>query len=543
MEATVKKREWVKNAAIIFLSVMLVLTFFSNTFMNRTLPEVSTQQVTSGTINTKIRGSGAVTSNSTLEVTLEQSRTVETVLVKNGQEVAVGDILFTLKAGEGDELETAVTALETAELNYKIALLEAKKGGSSTTGDAADSAYSEYKAASAKRQSIGTALDKLSTAQAAVDSANASLSEAKAHLDILSGGKLSEIVKLKELLTEAEKNLATSVANDNAAGLTLDSETTIAWEKAVSDYKAELESKYSVPLTEYDVLYDKVVQYEQTAASAAANLASVKATYGDYTADDYAAAKSAEESAKKAYSTASDALSDALSNEKIDDQIDALKNSQTEKELQKLREKVAELSATTEGNQVTAKAAGVINDITVTAGSVTTPGTALATIQQNDRGYSVKISVTAEQAKKVTVGDTADVGNYYWWGSEITATLESILPDAQSAGKNKFLVFTVAGDVDVGTNLDISIGQKSASYDAIVPNSALRNDSNGDFVLAITQKSSPLGNRYVATRVDIKILAKDDTSTAISGLGSGEYVITTSSKPIEAGQLVRMAEG
>ena len=34
-EVKVKKREWVKTAAIIFLSVMLVLTFFSNTIMNR----------------------------------------------------------------------------------------------------------------------------------------------------------------------------------------------------------------------------------------------------------------------------------------------------------------------------------------------------------------------------------------------------------------------------------------------------------------------------------------------------------------------------
>ena len=36
-----KKREWVKTAAIIFLTVMLILTFFSNTFMNYSLPEVA----------------------------------------------------------------------------------------------------------------------------------------------------------------------------------------------------------------------------------------------------------------------------------------------------------------------------------------------------------------------------------------------------------------------------------------------------------------------------------------------------------------------
>ena len=38
-------REWVKTFAIIFLAVLLVLTFFSNTIMNMTLPEVSTEYI------------------------------------------------------------------------------------------------------------------------------------------------------------------------------------------------------------------------------------------------------------------------------------------------------------------------------------------------------------------------------------------------------------------------------------------------------------------------------------------------------------------
>ena len=38
------------------LAVLLVLTFFSNTIMNRTLPEVATQSVTSGSITARVRG-------------------------------------------------------------------------------------------------------------------------------------------------------------------------------------------------------------------------------------------------------------------------------------------------------------------------------------------------------------------------------------------------------------------------------------------------------------------------------------------------------
>ena len=41
MENSVRKREWVKTAAIIFLAVLLVLTFISKTIMNASLPEVA----------------------------------------------------------------------------------------------------------------------------------------------------------------------------------------------------------------------------------------------------------------------------------------------------------------------------------------------------------------------------------------------------------------------------------------------------------------------------------------------------------------------
>ena len=69
-----------------------------------------------------------------------------------------------------------------------------------------------------------------------------------------------------------------------------------------------------------------------------------------------------------------------------------------------------------------------------------------------------------------------------------------------------------------------------------------RTDTNGTFVLVLTVKHSPLGNRYIATRVDVNVLAQDDTTAAVSGLSMGDYVITTSSKPLEAGMQVNMVE-
>ena len=98
------KREWVKTAAIIFLSIMLVLTFFAQTIMNYSLPEVATSYVQSGTITAKIRGTGTVESGDPYEVKVTESRKVASVAVVQGQTVQKGDVLLYLEDAESDEL-------------------------------------------------------------------------------------------------------------------------------------------------------------------------------------------------------------------------------------------------------------------------------------------------------------------------------------------------------------------------------------------------------------------------------------------------------
>ena len=191
--------------------------------------------------------------------------------------------------------------------------------------------------------------------------------------------------------------------------------------------------------------------------------------------------------------------------------------------------------------EITANVSGTVSAINVSAGKETTAGSPMAVIDVVDRGYTIKIPVTNEQAKQVKVGDTADVSNYYW-GNDVQATLESITSDPDKPGQGKLLVFRITGEIDAGSTISLSIGQRSANYDSIIPKSALREDTNGHFVLVVTAKSSPLGNRYVATRVDVQVLAEDDTNAAVTGLAQGDYVITTSSKPLEAGTLVRLVE-
>ena len=132
-EQRVKNRGWVKNVAIIFLAVMLVLTFFSNTIMNASLPEAAVQYVQSGSITTQIRGTGTITAKEVYEVKTTTSRKVQSVLVTKDLEVKVGDVLLILAAGEGTETDELKTQLETAKYSYQQKLINMSGGGSEVT--------------------------------------------------------------------------------------------------------------------------------------------------------------------------------------------------------------------------------------------------------------------------------------------------------------------------------------------------------------------------------------------------------------------------
>ena len=76
-EKNIKRKEWVKTATIIFLIVMLVLTFFSHTIMNYSLPEVATAMIEPGSITAKIRGTGNLTSEEPYKVTIQETELAE----------------------------------------------------------------------------------------------------------------------------------------------------------------------------------------------------------------------------------------------------------------------------------------------------------------------------------------------------------------------------------------------------------------------------------------------------------------------------------
>ena len=576
METKTSRREWVKNAAIILLAALLVLTFFSNTIMNRNLPEVATQSVNDGSINAKVRGTGTVSAVGNHVVKAEQTREIRAVMVKSGQNVETGDVLFVLGSGEKSELEQAQEQLSQLQLSYQRAAL----GGSSTdyTADerrveAAKSAYDEamralenldpnedsegYAAlqkqlekAIAERDAAKEAYDAtLSEAQSALSSAEAERLMAEQAVLLIEGWSANDPdplvqeqhqrylndpqLRIDELLAAAvtpapdpEGEEPTPAPDDGDTQQKLEKWTALLEKKNAADdaqsaLNAVATDRLDAAQKKVDGIQKEMANYNQSPEYRDA-IAAADAAFLNYL--DLQAALDARKNAE-AKSNASLGLELQDLSRQIEDQ----------------KKKIEELSGG-EGNQVTAKVSGTIQSIECTAGDTVAKDAVLCVIEVPDMGYTMSFSVTNDQAARLRVGASATVSNYYW-GSSITATLESIRVDPKNPQTNKLLTFEVSGDVNAGAELTVSVGQRSANYDCVVPKSSIHNDSNGDFVYKVESKSSPLGNRYVARRVSVQILAQDDNMVAVTGdLGWGDYVITTSSAPIKSGDLVRLAD-
>ena len=634
------RKEWIKNVAIIFLTVMLILTFFSNTIMNYSLPEVATAMIEPGSITAKIRGTGNLISDDPYKITIQESRTIASVAVKQGDVVEKGQVLFYLEDEDSKELEEAERALDELILAYSSSILK---------GDISGEAYQNIQGGKVSSNSeyqsrIDAAKKKVEEAQAAVESLEQQIA--------ITGTVSSESIDKENELKKAEAELS------NAESTREEAKTKLENAQANAEGVSALEGQYNNALldrgikkTSYetaakyfynklkeknpDFISSNIEKYkdekvfldafesilssskemkkltnavlkadEVESGSVSANdvymgetgyaLTELQAAYEEYeTAVSKVSTIKAELEAKPDHSEMNDykeAYNSAENNyqywkevyQNLQNEIN-MNNTDTQKleanlaaqkveaqgTLEKLkkeyeqlivdigaeldfgnqnsiireqREKIAKLKEAAVGATITAPIAGTITNINKIAGETINPDDEIAVMQPEGKGFSMSFTVTPEQARKVIVGEQAEIQNA-WYYNDITATLTGIRPDPESNGAKKLLVFNVAGDVQEGQSVSVSIGQKSADYDLLVPNSAVREDNNGKFILLVEAKNSPLGNRYIATRVDIEVLGSDDNKTAISApLYGYEYVITNATQPVEAGKQVRLAE-
>lgn len=685
MTETKKKREWVKNAAIIFLAVLLILTFFSNTILNWSLPEVSGQYGGYGTVTTGIRGTATVQVGDLYSVSIDETREIKSVKVRQGDEVEAGQVLFILEEGDSEELEAARETLYDLEYNYNLALLKASGGDYSLQEAEIAELEEELISAIARRDRLQeyaadtdslsvdvelaqALVDELKDEKAGLDAYEAELradgagdgevidallkleaatlvdEEAKAAYDDLNT-LATELETAEKTVTDLEKKLSDLLTQEAEAqedyewkhpmlsaykkalmrynnantklanwGSGMTEAEKAAAEQELKDAKTALDALTPVTEEEVEILADRLVTYKDDIYYTTQELEQAKAMLSIANADgrdltqlkletaqaklvyrettsakneaqreldklvnarlavikpDVTANRSALKEAEAQLKTLKSALEKAQSYDAAVEQIadleksiksktlslestkkqDALNGQQEQmgldkqlRQIEKQKEKIADMEAEALGVEVLAKYAGEVNSVSVVAGDTAKAGATLMTLGLEGKDHFMTLTVSNEQSRLVSIGDKASLNNY-WWGN-LDITLTAIKTDRANPTQNKILEFTVEGDVSDGQSLDITVGQRKNSYNMVVPNSAVREDANGTFILVAQAKSTPLGNRYIATRVDVTVIEKDNYNTALdAGTEFGyEYVITTSNKPIEAGSQVRLAE-
>lgn len=598
------RREWVKNIIIVFLLIMLILTFFSNTIMNYSLPEVSVARMTRDKVSKSYTLDLAAEANKNYSVTADENREIKRVAVRRGQEVKEGQTLLFLAevkdSAEARELQEMIDAEKTA---YEKALIKASENyfelnqAVAKARDALNQAINDRNNApsvpaadpeaekneAARKAVLEADLENISAGsyeKLSSDTANRIATELKAY----------ESAKSEASKSEAEYNgYLNIIKNAGAENGVKPLERSIAEQKAVLEQKkAALDSADSemkpVLMQEIASLELKIKYAEEDLKEVNDTIALLEKSKTDYTAKQTAletaekalARKCAEVSAYLTSEVGSGSSSGGFSGgsslispEPVDYdaavreaqyaldaavntlakqmETDRVADAQTQLDLQAQKKKIDTLEQDMEkllskqsAMEVKSPVDGVVEEIMVASGQSFMENDELMTLNISDDGFTAQATVTAEQAKVLTKGKQAKIADRT---ENVTVTVKNIAKDKKDSSKFT-LTFGIEGDVVAGQNIKVELGDAASPFDRVIPRNAVKKDSSGSFVYVVRSKSSPLGNRYIADKISVTVIAEDDTQCAVNGdFGdSADYIITASSKPFSAGDQVRFSQ-
>ncbi len=494
IKKTRRRKRTLRNFAVIFFVVLIILTFFSNTIMNYSLPEVTTTTVFSGNVSQKIRCQGSVEISSDMEVTVSGKRTVKEVLVEDGDQVKEGDVIMTFEETENEDLKEAEKTLEDLELSYEKSQLRASTD------------YTDDEV------SIQNAKDALADAEADLDQAKAD-----------------------------EASLATAKTEQADAQEAYDKKNA-----EVEGLQAQVDSYQNLEGYTGDVDVDALIAQLATAKSELASLEATLNEKNDLVTE--LSGKTTVEAAADAVTEKSqslDSLQRGLSKKKEADNItaqtNALDDADAVKKIEEQKAKIEKLKEADDCKEIKANGTGIVTGITAKAGDTVGTDSPIANIQLSDSGYVVSCNTAKKDAQMLRVGNEAAIENI--WSDDVKAVVKSIKADTSDPNQKSIVKFSVTGNVQVGETLQFAVGEKSNKYEIVVPNNAVKEDNGGKFVYVVTSKPTPLGNRYLVRKVEVEVLASDTKNSAIQGdLSEYDNVITNASKPLDNGQQVRLTD-
>ena len=573
-----KRRVKVIKAMVAFVAILALLTFFSNTIMNLTIPKVLGSYASRGNLSYSNNARGTIAVDNQTEVKGLEGRTVDKVLVGNFDLVKKGDPLFTLKSiEESSDLQAKKDSLKelqrAAEYDSRVDnsvdfssyydTINTCKETLSQAQDTLDRVRNKDDVESENRAIIDEESVKAVSLEASVTAAAKTVEDLKKEISVID----SQIAPLESQI-QVYIALGTPTPTPTPAPGTTAPETlpegAVPTPTPIPDLDLDGIDRNS-PTYEIDKLMYKIGQLEDEKEAlnsqlsdaqarlddASAALAECKGKIADAQSEIAAlatlpsetAAQNAVTQAQHAVTAAQKSLSDAQTQAGITEDKQRDTEEDRAAQIAKLEKEIAELEAAAKVTQITAPADGYVYNISVISGDALTKKDIVAyIIPEVDRICSVTFEFTAQAAQSIYVGQALDVTSGFIEG----CTVASIKPDPKDPRGKRLVKCVVDGnDAWPGEEITVNAGKGNDNYKCVVPASAVNEDNNGTFVYVIQGSSTPLGDKYTVKRVDVTVEAEDGAAKAIKGEGLDKYdvmIVIRSEKPLEDGQRVRLED-
>lgn len=595
-------RRWVVRAMVTFLVVLALLTFFSNTIMNATIPLVVTANAMRGNLSYTNTATGTLQSDDQVEVKGIDGRTVSEVHFTNYDTVEEGDVILTLvpveDMSELTQLETELLGLQRQQ-EYAARTphhndFTTQNQAVRTAQQALADAQATLNSATTREQTIAAAQQVLNANQAAVNALTSQVASASATVENISamigacqariaiidgtapgvyaapagrpskndpeGGDGTAPVDPNASQGTPDPNAGTGTGTGTGDGT--DSTTTTApTTPTTPTTPTGTIPTYPVPTVDPNAsrqaLQDQIAQLQGqlieaqnrlagysaqlAAAQAAVTAAQTAITTAEALPSTYAATDAVLD-AQAALTAAQTALSDAQINAGIAADQAADQVEDRERQIADLEAKIERTRARLTQNEIVAPASGYLYNLSVSAGDKFTGETVIFTIVPEDSNYSVSFVFPTNVVQSYQVGQEFSASNYYYIDKIV---ITNIKPDPNNPRDNRIVKCAVYTSFPVypGESLTVTADKGNATYDHVVASSAISEDNSGNFVFVVDQSSGPLGDRYTVRRVAVSVLATSGSFTAIQGEGlDGVMVVTRSEEPLHNGDRVRLED-
>ena len=551
-----------------FFGLMLLFTVVSRAAQGMTTATVQAEKPSSGVITDRVTLNGTVKPMEDLDITLPGNLYVTSAKAEPGQFVEEGGVLLEFDADDvRDQLQAQKNSLAIAR--NKLAIAE--NGGAVDTETAVANARLSLEQAKAD---YGRLAEKLAVI---LERAQADCSAAKAALREAQGDYTLALIKARDALVEAAQAKVDSARKslDSAKDSARESEAT-----ALYNYERAVERGDGAEIQRLlDQLYSTrakgdagVADAERALSAAQTELTAAKYTVDLATQQVVVSAQNSVDSAKRSLQSAERSLED--SQRSVDDQLLTASRSvaTAQRSLEQAqrdaadKQRSAENSALQTLNEIINLKAEIesqkktvtrLEDILAMDGKLLSPiegtvqsiaGTgktqdrvSVARLARGDAGFYFTARTTAANAASLAADDAGTL-TYKSDGRDQRA--QAVITDIGAADDDGGVLVKASlpeGSYPAGAAGEMTVTRTGDRQSTCVPVSALRSDSDGDYVLILEEKKAVTGLTYTARRVDVEVASRDSALASLrGGLDRDALVVTSASKPIAEGDRVRL---